>query len=191
MPRIVVLDAMGVMYRAADDVAELLVPFVVAHSGIRDPRRIGELYRDASLGNSSADRFWRSVGLRPSLEDAYLDRHTLSPGLLHALESLHERGIPVWGFSNDVARWSRKLRERFDLERHFAGFVVSSEIRARKPDPAAYVALLARVGCNPADILFVDDREANIVAASDQGIDARLFAGFEALTDWIRHVRHD
>jgi putative hydrolase of the HAD superfamily len=191
VPRIVVLDAMGVMYRAADDVAELLIPFVVAHSGIRDPRRIGELYREASLGNSTADRFWRSVGLRPALEDAYLDRHALNPGLLDTLNVLRECGVPTWGFSNDVARWSRKLRERFDLERYFSGFVVSSDIRARKPDPAAYVALLARVGCEPGDLLFVDDREANIVAASEHGIDARLFAGFDALTDWIRHAGHD
>ena len=177
---------MGVIYRAADDVAELLIPFIVAHNGIRDPRRIGELYRDASLGKSSPDRFWRAVGLRPGVEDAFLDGHRLSAGVCEALDALRTRGHTLWGFSNDVARWSQKLRTRFDLERRFSGFVVSSDIRARKPDASAYRALLARVGRKPDEILFVDDREANIVAAAGHGIDARLFAGFDALLEWVR-----
>jgi hypothetical protein len=31
-----ILDAMGVIYRSADDVEELLIPFVAAHGGTQD-----------------------------------------------------------------------------------------------------------------------------------------------------------
>jgi len=167
---------MGVMYRAADDVAELLVPFVAARGGRRSVPEIERAYREASLGALDPDRFWQSVGLDPDVEDDYLQAHELMPGLLQFLE---QSNVPIWCLSNDVARWSEKLRRRFTLEHHFAGFLISSAIRARKPDVAAYQALLDQVRAPAKDVLFIDDREANIAAARGLGIDARLFRGFD------------
>ncbi len=76
----VVLDAMGVVFRAADDVAELLVPFVRNRGGVEDVGAIEAAYLDASRGSITADAFWLKVGLSPSLEDDYLSGHALTPG---------------------------------------------------------------------------------------------------------------
>ena len=81
-----VLDAMGVIYAAGDDVAELLCPFIHENGGIADDRRIEALYHDAS-GRLSAIQFWEQVQLDPALEDAYLIRHRLSAGLLQFLRN--------------------------------------------------------------------------------------------------------
>jgi hypothetical protein len=35
---VLVVDAMGVIYQSADDVTELLVPFVTGNGGVQDPR---------------------------------------------------------------------------------------------------------------------------------------------------------
>ena len=64
-----VLDAMGVIFVAGDDVVELLCPFVHEHGGIVDDGQIEALYNDASLGRLSARRFWEQVQVDPTLED--------------------------------------------------------------------------------------------------------------------------
>ncbi len=48
--RVIVLDAMGVIYRARDDVAELLVPFVERHGSRASADHVAALYEKASLG---------------------------------------------------------------------------------------------------------------------------------------------
>lgn len=52
-----VLDAMGVIFQAADDVVELLIPFVTEYGGEEDV--VQSAYLDASLGRISADEFWK------------------------------------------------------------------------------------------------------------------------------------
>ena len=46
----IVLDAMGVIFRAADDVADLLIPFVREAGGNMNANEIESAYLDASLG---------------------------------------------------------------------------------------------------------------------------------------------
>lgn len=171
--RCLVLDAMGVVFRAADDVTELLVPFVREAGG--DVQAVGSAYLAASLGTLSADDFWRAVGLDPDVEDAYLSGHALVPGAVDLLESARRVGMPVWCLSNDVERWSRKLRARLGIDALFAGAIISSEVGVRKPDPAIYRCLVDRSGFEPQTLLFVDDRPRNVDAAIAAGIPAVRF----------------
>lgn len=61
--RYVVLDAMGVIFQAADDVAELLIPFIREAGGCTSPQEVEAAYLDASLGVIGPDEFWSRVGL--------------------------------------------------------------------------------------------------------------------------------
>lgn len=173
--RCVVLDAMGVLFQAADDVAELLIPFVAQAGGTDDPDAIEAAYVEASVGTIDADEFWRVVGLDPSIEDAYLSRHALVPGAEAFLQHAKRKKIPVWCLSNDVGRWSRKLRTRFDIEDLLAGAVISSDVHARKPSREIYEYLLTQSGFRPEDLFFVDDRAKNVAAALALGIAAEQF----------------
>lgn len=66
----------------------------------------------------------------------------------------------------------------------FAGRIVcSGSLRRLKPEPAAYVACLARLGGEPATTLFVDDRQDNVDGARAAGLDAIHFEGVERLRD--------
>ena len=171
--RCVVLDAMGVLFAAADDVAELLVPFVRAAGG--DAGVVATAYLEASLGAIDADTFWTRVGLDPSVEDAYLSRHALNPGAAEFLRGARAANVPVWCLSNDVARWSTKLRTSLGIEHLLSGAVISSDVGARKPDVRIYRRLLDRAGCRPADLVFVDDRARNVEAAAVLGIASKRF----------------
>ena len=171
--RVIVLDAMGVIYRARDDIAELLVPFVERHGSRAGANDVAALYEKASLGHLDADAFWRALELDPSIEDDYLAGHDLSEGLLAFLESARSSGIDMWCLSNDVSRWSIKLRERFALDGFFADFVISGDIGYRKPSEQAFRCLLDRVGGAPE--LFVDDRPQNVSIARSMGIPSVRF----------------
>ena len=48
-----VLDAMGVIFKSADDVGELLIPFIAEKSGSFDEGVIQAAYLEASLGKSA------------------------------------------------------------------------------------------------------------------------------------------
>lgn len=164
---------MGVIYHAADDVAQLLVPFVQRHGSSASASEVAELYERASRGELDPGSFWRQLGLDPGVEDDYLATHELTAGVVAFLSSAHRAGFDVWCFSNDVSRWSAKLRERFGLDRLFADFVVSGDIGHRKPSEDAYRHLLDRIGAIPE--LFVDDRPRNVSAARSHGIPSVRF----------------
>ena len=69
---VLVLDAMGVIYAAADDVEELSVTFVFENGELADGTTVARHYTRASLGEIDAATFWRAVGLSPRVEDEYL-----------------------------------------------------------------------------------------------------------------------
>jgi HAD superfamily hydrolase (TIGR01509 family) len=187
--RCIVLDAMGVIFRAADDVAELLIPFIRKMRATVDSRLIEAAYMDASLGILDADAFWRQVGLDSSVEDDYLKTHSLNPGVESFLTCARQAGVPVWCLSNDVERWSDKLRTKFGVDQLLAGSVISGKVGCRKPDRAIYQAFLEASGYRPDELLFVDDRPRNIEAAEAFGIRSMLFGGetnFRALETQLK-----
>ena len=171
----IVLDAMGVIFRAADDVAELLIPFIAEAGGNVGAGIVESTYLDASLGLISVDEFWRRVGLDSSVEDNYLARHALAAGVESFLTCAAEKSVPVWCLSNDVERWSIKLRSAFDLEKMLAGAIISSAVKLRKPNPSIYQFLLETSGYRPDQLLFIDDRAKNVNAARSMGIPSVLF----------------
>jgi putative hydrolase of the HAD superfamily len=174
--KVLVLDAMGVIYPVGDDVRGLLYPFILEKRGVFDFAVIENYYKLASLGKISAQEFWKDVGLYPQLEDEYLQRFELTPGLLDFLKKAESRGLEIWCLSNDLAEWSKKLRNRFGLEQYFRGVIISGDVGLRKPDPMIFRLLLERSGVPAKQLLFVDDNPKNIVAAAALGIDSVLFS---------------
>lgn len=137
------------------------------------------------------------AGLSPELEDSYLAEHELVPGALAFLEAARGHFSAVYCASNDVAEWSRKLRRGFGLETLIDGWLFRGELGIRKPDAAFFSALIAMTGVDPANIVMVDDRPANVTAAIRCGLHAVLFgcpargaglpsvAGYEELTAYV------
>jgi glucose-1-phosphatase len=64
----------------------------------------------------------------------------------------------------------------FGSERYF-----SYEFAAKKPDPLSYTRLLGRLGFEPKDGWFIDDKSINVEGALNVGLAAHHFTGFEGL----------
>lgn len=166
---------MGVMFQAQDDVGELLVPFIQRINPNITSSSIEEAYLDASMGETSADEFWASLHIDPFVEEDYLARHSMNHGLQSFLEFARDSDIELSCLSNDVSRWSQRLRQKFGLEEYFSNFVISSDIGIRKPNEGAYLELIQRTGNAPDNILFVDDRRKNVQAARAVGLRSIVF----------------
>ena len=198
-----VLDAMGVMFRDADDVTALLHPYSVAQGGETDFDVVHDYYMRASDGAISPEELWTGIGLEPSVEDDYLRGFALNPGVVEFLDNLPPCVGDVWCLSNDVGRWSQKLRARFDLDKYLRGTVISGDVFTRKPKPAIYKVLLDRTDAPRSKIVFVDDKPHNLVAAAEFGIRTVQFtaspgiepeydpalASFAELAEWLRGLK--
>jgi len=175
MPEILVLDAMGVLYQAGDDVAELLVPFVRRHgTASLSAEDIDRDYVAASLGQMEPTAFWARMGVDAAREDDYLAGHRLIDGTLDTLPRLKARYGRLACLSNDVSSWSLKLRRQFGLETWIDSWFISGDLGLRKPSPDIYRRTVADLGVAPQEIVFVDDRPRNLDAARDVGLQTVL-----------------
>ncbi len=68
------------------------------------------------------------------------------------------------------------LSQRFDFLDIFDISIFSYEVKARKPDPAAYHAILNKMAVEPDEAIFIDDVEENVKGARAVGMRALRFA---------------
>ena len=169
----VAFDMMGVIFEAADDVNDLLVPFIQRRDSSVGSEKINELYRKASLGEISSYDFWSQLGLEsnyPDIEKDYLDSCLkLDPEFMDIARSLRE-SYSLAVLSNDVEEWSSYLRSKFGLDKLFKVVVISGEVGYRKPDRKIYTILLDRIHESPSSCVLIDDRSKNLYAASQLGM---------------------
>ncbi|GID95780.1 HAD-IA family hydrolase [Amorphoplanes digitatis] len=103
----------------------------------------------------------------------------LDPGMLRLLDAVHEAGTPVSLLSNAPRELARALGRHADLK-PFAHLLFSADLALVKPDPAIFAAALEALGAAPGDVVFVDDRPANVDAAAALGIRGIVFTGTAA-----------
>ena len=101
-----------------------------------------------------ATRFWEGVRIDTELVD-----------WLRGRKRRYRTGL----LSN---AWSdlRDLLHRLGIDDAFDAMVISAEEHLMKPDPAIYRLMLERLGVEPAEAVFVDDRLENVHAAHALGI---------------------
>jgi 2-haloacid dehalogenase len=108
------------------------------------------------------------------------------PGTADLVRELKAAGIPMWGLTN----WSHELwphaPRRFDVLALLDDVLVSGTERVAKPDPAIFELAVARAGLPASDLVFVDDKEANVAAAIESGLDGILFTGADDLRVQLR-----
>ncbi len=163
---------MGVIYAEGDDVNAHLVPFLQAGGLIYDRAAVDAVYLPCSLGRFDTDELWRRLGATDptGLDDAYLRSHRLTDGVADFVAAQRNAGRTVAALTNDVSAWSRALRRRSVLDVSIDPWVVSGDIGVRKPDPAAFDALVEALPMPRCNIVFVDDRAANLDAAVAAGL---------------------
>jgi 2-haloacid dehalogenase len=90
-----------------------------------------------------------------------------------------------------LTNWSHETfpiaLDRFEFLSWFEGIVVSGEEKLIKPDPKIYQITLNRYGIEPQSAVFIDDREINVQAAIQQGMQGIQFKSPNQLKNELTH----
>ncbi len=87
--------------------------------------------------------------------------------MLGAVRRVRAAGIPTGLVSNS---WGTTQYPSDVLAEVFDAVVISGEVGIRKPAPEIYALGAERIGLDPADCVFVDDLEVNLVPATELGM---------------------
>jgi 2-haloacid dehalogenase len=104
------------------------------------------------------------------------------------LEELKEAGYPLYALSNWSAETFRRIRHQHAFLEWFDTIVLSGDVGYIKPDPRIYQALLTKIGRKADECLFIDDLEANIVAARQLGLRTILYESPNQLADELSRL---
>jgi putative hydrolase of the HAD superfamily len=98
----------------------------------------------------------------------------LNSETLQVLSAARQRGASLSLLSNAPHDLATALKDHPALS-GFDHLIFSARIGVAKPDPAAFDTAVEQLSRRPEEVLFIDDRPANVQAASDAGLRAVLF----------------
>ena len=98
------------------------------------------------------------------LNDFFIDREMLD--FVHSLHKTYQTAL-LTNFPTHVHEF---MRIKWHTEGAFDHVIASCDVKLLKPDPRIYQFTLDKLGCQPEEAIFVDDREVNVRAAEAMGI---------------------
>lgn len=99
-------------------------------------------------------------------------------------EQVKQRGLRTAILSNLGDNVHDRMEREFDWLSRFDVLVWSYQLRMAKPDPAVYSYTLEKLGTEPGETLFIDDKQVNIDAAREMGMRGHVFTN-------VDHLRED
>lgn len=193
----IIFDFGGVFNNAHETMAGFAV---AAERFGRSPQDLYDLFysgpewQAAKLGRSTSDAYWRQMMALLSLDptgDVAAFRAELFAGeqldaeVVALAQRLHGRyRLALLSNATDELEWL--LEHRFGVHHLFEVVINSARVGVAKPDPQAYRLALEGLGLQPHEVLFIDDKPRNIVAAEALGIPSVLFTDAAALERDLR-----
>jgi putative hydrolase of the HAD superfamily len=93
------------------------------------------------------------------------------PEMIETLHEVRRKGYKVYILSNMPQELHQELQQLHDFFQYFDGQVFSYEVKAIKPQPQIYQALINTYKLKSDESIFIDDLESNIRAAKELGIE--------------------
>jgi putative hydrolase of the HAD superfamily len=145
-------------------------------------------------GRISEAEFWHQVlpmvGLppadRPTGPLAFLLDEQIDPQVVALAERVH-RGYKTALLSNATVSYDQRW-QRFGLVPLFDVMINSARVGLAKPEPEIYRLTLDRLGVQPSEALFIDDRERNTRAAEKLGMPGIVFSDARQLERELQKI---
>ncbi len=157
-------------------------------------------YRDAyDRGTLSATMYWEVVArelgkpINAAVVQALIDADTIvwtQPNLvmMEWAAGLNSAGIKTGILSNIGDAMEVGVLARFPVLAKFTHHTFSHRLGIAKPDAAIYGHAVKGLGVPVGEILFVDDREENIVAARTAGMIAVQYTGHKTFVEEMQRM---
>jgi len=98
-----------------------------------------------------------------------------NPEMLALARDLRRAGYITAILSNMESRLLTLIRKRLPWLDEFEVQIFSCEVGTVKPEPAIYLECCRRLGCEPHEALFLDDKKVNTEAAKRVGMESYVF----------------
>ena len=167
----IILDMYGVIVKQTGDD---FVPYVRQTFPDLSVEEIHTPWFKAYIGEITSLDVWKAIGFQGDLEKIekeYLDTIELSDGFIDFIEKAKGK-YKLAIISNDSSRWSKYLREKFDLNKYFDVISISGDLKIQKPDERIFLLTIEKLGVNAEECFYIDDRTGNLNAAKKSGNDA-------------------
>jgi putative hydrolase of the HAD superfamily len=157
-----------------------------------------ELRHDLDRGDLSVLDYWRAIGERMGRTWSVSEVHRLwaidytgwfevDPAVLDLVEELHDAGTRLALLSNAGFDFGDPYR-RSPMGSLFETVVVSAEEHVLKPDASIYRDTCARLGIDPAQMVFVDNRAENATGAEAIGAVGHHYTSPAALRTFLQQL---
>lgn len=166
-------------------VSQQHVQTTVYDSGLEDRFERGELSPEEF--NVAVCQAVGVTGNPPPLDklmDALSDMFTPIDAMVGVMQRVRASGRPIGILSNTChGHWDWVMRQSYDvMDTTFDATILSYQVGAMKPSPKIYEIAEAAAGVPPSRILFIDDKQENVDAASARGWHSRqCFGGTGAI----------
>jgi len=158
----------------------------------------GDLNRQVDLGEITQvqffDRMIQELGLTPEsieiFKEAFREGFELNQALLDFVQTFSPN-IKIGLLSNYSDRLRRVIEEELNIVHIFDVTIISCEVKLLKPDKAIYQLALERMGIQPNEMVFVDDRIENIESATEMGIHSIQFKETEQVIAEIKQLMRE
>ncbi len=152
---------------------------------LRERWLLDDAYRQHEIGQLNFVEYADSLSQRLEIslpmhhwEQGWNDLFVGPYGQVQQCLEVLNRQLPLFAFTNTNPTHETLWRALYPQAlRHFREIYVSSTIGQRKPDRKAYEFVATAMGFEPAEILFLDDTQENIVGALESGLQARWVRG--------------
>ncbi|TWU42712.1 HAD family hydrolase [Novipirellula artificiosorum] len=153
-------------------------------SGLQDRYEHGEVTGE-QVATILRNQFGRSEAdlTTAAFLEAGSDMFTPIESMIETVTQVQRSGIRCGLLSNTCqSHWDWVNRPTWPVAAiSWATQILSCEVGAMKPNPVIYEAAEKAAGTRPDQILFLDDREENVIAAMDRGWNAvQCFGGEQA-----------
>jgi len=188
--KVFVFDCGGVLLQAPD-----LTPYRVweqrlgmAAGSLEERLWTSDVWRLAERGKITDIEFWRrsgqELGAEPdqamSMREDIWSTWQVDAQVLAMIDSLRDR-FRLAMLSNATDVLEEMLADRYGVVDRFETIVNSARVGAAKPEKSIYTETLDRLGVEPKQVVFIDDRADNITAAASMGMHVIWYVGSNEL----------
>ncbi len=130
-------------------------------------------------GQFTEEEYWRELSnkLGVQVPNDYKELHRAIlreksdpyPEMFELVEKLKQNGYKVFVLSNSVPPHAEVIKAR-GLYEPFDQVLLSQDLGLNKPDKQIYIKAVEKLGINPEETIFIDDKAENLIPAQELGM---------------------
>lgn len=157
---------------------------------------LAEPTREYESGKIDAESMYRIVnqrlGTNVDFEQFKFAWCSVATNCIDGMDSLIvtiRQDYPIYLLSNTNEIHFEYIIKKFPLIKNFKEYYLSYKIGYLKPDIEIYTHLLEQLNLSPSEIVFIDDKNLNVLKAQELGIKAHKFLNSENLIKYLKSLK--